>query len=102
MLIMLTLRIYLCLLCHQQVKICTYCDRGNVYCSKNCSALARQKNLRRSNQRYQNTYQGRRNHAKRQSNYRSRKNAQDHPSKNKVTHHSSPTVANNVLNEFTC
>ena len=97
MLIMLTLRIYLCLLCHQQVKICTYCDRGNIYCSKNCSLPARQKNLRRSNQIYQNTYQGRLNHAKRQATYRSRKNTPNQPSKNKVTYHGSPAVANNAL-----
>lgn len=94
---MLTIRIYLCLLCRQQVEICSYCDRGNIYCSKSCSVAARQKNLRRSSQRYQNTYQGRLHHAKRQAGYRSRKKAQNKSSKNKVTHHGSPTVANNVL-----
>ena len=94
---MLTIRIYLYLLCKQQVKICTYCDIGNIYCSKNCSVPARQKNLRRSNHRYQNTYQGLLNHAKRQTTYRSRKKAQNQPSKNKVTYHGSPTVVNNVL-----
>lgn len=94
---MLTARIYLCLLCRQQVEICTYCDRGNIYCNKNCSVPARQKNLRRSSQRYQKTYKGRLNHAKRQADYLSRKRLEKSPSKNKVTHHGSPVVVNNVL-----
>jgi hypothetical protein len=94
---MLSARLYYCLLCRQKVEICTYCDRGNIYCNKNCSILARQKNLRHSSQRYQKTYQGRLNHAKRQATYLSRKNSQNQPSKNKVTHHGSPAAANNVL-----
>jgi len=94
---MLSPRLYYCLLCRQEVKICSYCDRGNIYCSKNCSVQARQKNLRRSSQRYQNTFQGRLNHAKRQAGYRSRKISEKQPLKNKVTHHGSPTVVNNAL-----
>lgn len=94
---MLSPRLYDCLLCRQQVMICSYCDRGNIYCSKNCSVPARQKNIRRSSQRYQNTYQGQLNHAKRQAAYRSRKSLEKQPLKNKVTHHGSLVVVNNAL-----
>src|SRR3990167_4409455 len=75
-------RLYNCLLCHQQVKICSHCDRGNVYCSL-CAHKARIQALRAAGRRYQNTYQGKLNHAKRQQRYRERQ-------KNKqkiVTHH---------------
>lgn len=48
---MLSTRLYYYLLCRHQIEICTYCDRVNIYCSKNCSVPAIQKYLRRSSQR---------------------------------------------------
>ena len=76
-------RFYSCVLCHAQVVICTYCDRGQIYCTKNCSKQARLKSCREANARYQQTPKGRRLHAARQKLYRLRqiKKVTDHGSK---------------------
>lgn len=63
-------RLYQCVGCHQQVKICPQCDRGNVYCSPICAAIARSRSLKRAGFRYQATFNGKRNHAARQARYR--------------------------------
>ena len=65
-------RLFLCKACRRQVRICTLCDRGNVYCSKLCASSARSRTLRRAGKRYQQTHLGRRNHAARQKRYRLR------------------------------
>lgn len=62
-------RSYHCELCHKQVIICTYCDRGNVYCEL-CVRVARQKRQRQANRKYQKTLKGRTNNATRQSRLR--------------------------------
>ena len=76
-----TYRMFSCSKCRKLVTICSKCDRGNRYCSKDCSRAARQASLKRSQKRYQRTLKGAKNHAKRQRRYRQRRN--------KVTHHSS-------------
>lgn len=68
-----TARIYNCACCHKQTLICTYCDRGNIYCSLNCAKQSRVLNHRQSNARYQKTFFGRQKHAARQGRYRLRK-----------------------------
>lgn len=83
-------RIFNCARCHRQVIICSCCDHGNIYCSYKCSLLSRQESLRAAGKRYQNTYQGKTNHARRQRRYRDQE-------KKKVTHHSSPEINNNDL-----
>lgn len=64
-------RIFNCKRCHQEVRICRSCDRGNRYC-KPCAALARAENHRKSDARYQKTESGRLNHKVRQDCYRAR------------------------------
>ena len=82
-------RIFNCALCHQQVIICSCCDHGNIYCGESCAKEARKKSLHEAGKRYQNTFRGKINHAKRQLRYRKRIT--------KVTHHSSKEVVNNDL-----
>lgn len=80
-----TARRYGCLNCHSQVIICRDCDRGNRYC-KQCAPLMRLKARRRAGIRYQNSHQGRLNHAARQKHYRERM-------RNKVTHKGSNVIS---------
>lgn len=82
-------RQYLCVACRKRVVICTYCDRGNRYCSEGCAVRARKACLRAAAQRYQTSLRGRLKHAQRQRCYRAR-------IANKVTHHGSPTPAVSV------
>ena len=76
-------RFYNCVRCHQQVIICTYCDRGNIYCSGKCAKLARKENLKQAGRRYQNTARGKLMHAARQAKYKRTQNK-------KMTHQGSP------------
>ena len=80
-----TARLYYCALCRCQVIICSDCDRGNIYCNQGCAHQARQSSLRDAGKRYQQTYQGKLNHAHRQRRYRERLKQQT----NKVTHQGS-------------
>jgi len=74
-------RIFNCLRCHSQAIICGCCDRGNIYCGSICSQESRKESHKASEKRYQNTYRGRLNHAKRQRSYReSKKIVTDHSS----------------------
>jgi len=82
-----TARLYNCARCQCQVTICSYCDRGNIYCGKSCAQTARKESVKRAGKRYQNTHRGRLKHAKRQHYYRSRGK--------KVTHHGSPEPPSN-------
>lgn len=85
-----TSRLYSCALCHAQAVICTYCDRGQIYCSEICSQAARIKSCREAEARYQLTPGGKRKHAARQKRYRMRQ-------KEKVTDHGSVTTAHHGL-----
>lgn len=87
-----TPRLFVCIRCHTQVVLCSWCDHGQIYCGKVCAFLVRQKSLRLARQRYQKTFTGRRNHAACQARYRMKL-------KNKVTDHTSPLVAQNASME---
>jgi len=65
-------RLFCCVRCHRQIRICTRCDRGNVYCSPLCAGCARRRTLREAGRRYQQTMAGRRKHASRQLRYQLR------------------------------
>lgn len=91
-----TARLFNCVLCHELVNICSDCDRGNIYCSERCSTAARQLSMRKAAKRYQSTFQGRLNHAKRQADYRSRQQ-QNIEDTEKVTHQGSQVDSPNDL-----
>ena len=74
-------RLFQCARCFVQMKICRCCDRGHVYCSE-CSTLARKEARQGTAKRYQQSPQGRSNHAERQRRYRERQRV----SSDKVTH----------------
>jgi len=76
-----TARLYSCARCRAQTMICRCCDRGNVYCI-DCALPARLEAQRRASKRYQESPQGRLNHAARQRHYRAKKTEI-------VTHHGS-------------
>ena len=79
-------RLFLCIRCHSQVVLCSWCDHGQIYCGKGCAFFARQKSLRLARSRYQKTFNGSRNHAACQARYRAKL-------KKKVTDHTSPPVS---------
>ena len=66
-------REYRCGRCQRVVSICRFCDRGQRYCGPTCSSLARRESQREASRRYQQTEEGRRNHAARQNNYERRR-----------------------------
>lgn len=72
-------RIFQCERCHELVRICRHCDRGNRFCPP-CAPLARAEKQRAAGKRYQKTENGRLNHKVRQENYREKL-------RQKVTHH---------------
>lgn len=78
-------RYFLCARCRLQVLVCRSCDRGQIYCSSDCSVASRKESLRRASRTYQRSRLGARNHARRQRRYRARQK--------KVTHHGSPPVS---------
>ena len=83
-------RLFNCPQCYRQVVLCPRCDRGNHYCSRECSESARREAQRLAGQRYQDSLPGRRTHAARQRRYRDRQRCealQDGVCGRKVTHH---------------
>lgn len=80
-----TARIYFCVGCRCQVKVCRCCDHGNQYCGEECAQQARSASLRAAGKRYQQSRSGRHRHAERQRKYRARVK--------KVTHQGSPEPA---------
>jgi len=75
-------RRFLCGACRSAALICSFCDRGQIYCGAGCARRARQCSLRDAGRRYRASHQGRRNQARRTARWRDRQ-------KN-VTHHGSP------------
>ena len=53
--------------------LCRACDRGNIYCSAECSLFRRKEYQRCASQRYQLSREGRLKHAARAASYRARK-----------------------------
>ena len=85
-----TSRLFCCISCHTQTVICSYCDRGQLYCSKQCANTARRASCRAAENRYQKNLRGKLKHALRQRRYRARL-------KKKVTDQGSRSLASNVL-----
>ncbi len=83
----LTARVYNCERCHQQVKICSPCDRGNIYCV-DCGTIARQEKQKEANHRHQKTAKGRFNNAERQNKFRAEQHKKETEEK-KVTYQGS-------------
>ena len=77
-------RLFQCVLCHTQSRVCSKCDRGQIYCGTVCAVFARKKSMKLAGIRYQRTFNGKRNHAARQARYRMRQ-------KEIVTHQGSPS-----------
>jgi hypothetical protein len=82
-------RLFACARCQRLVAICTYCDRGQLYCGKACSQQTRRELSRESSERYQASPKGRRRHAARQA--RHRKKILEKQSAEEVTHRGTPT-----------
>jgi hypothetical protein len=83
-------RLFLCALCRQQVKLCRPCDRGDIYCSKDCAAKRRCASVKRARRKYQKTFRGRLLHAARQQAYSDRE-------KLKLTDQGSPEPNSDVI-----
>jgi hypothetical protein len=64
-----TYRLFNCARCHVQVRICTRCDRGQCYCTSECSKEAYRQQVLEAGARYQATEKGRLNHKVRQQRY---------------------------------
>ena len=84
-------RTFTCVHCHGVVLVCSYCDRGQRYCSKRCRDQARRIRQRQAGQRYQRTHKGRCAHDRRQQRYRKRQQQKE------VTHQCSQEVGSGDL-----
>ena len=52
-------RQYFCRRCRSRVLICSHCDRGHRYCTRDCATLSRRDAQQRAGQRYQDSRRGR-------------------------------------------
>lgn len=77
-------RFFLCARCRCTVLICSHCDRGQRYCSADCSGQARTCAQRAAGRRYQDSRRGRHAHAQRQRRWKA--------CAKKVTHQGSPPL----------
>jgi len=66
-------RHYNCRRCAEQVRICSHCDHGNIYCAGECARVRRLESRRRASARYQRTRRGAHRHAARQRRWRLRR-----------------------------
>lgn len=82
-------RFFLCERCRTQVLICSYCDRGQIYCAGKCAQQARSTSMRDAGIRYQASRIGRVKHAARSRRYRTRLH--------NVTHQGSPPLPPSAL-----
>lgn len=90
-------RLFLCARCFVQVRLCSHCDRGQRYCTRTCSSLARDAAQREAGSRYQRSRSGRMAHAARSRRWRIRHHqidlvvtTQGQADANIVTHQGSP------------
>lgn len=81
-----TYRLYNCRRCGVQVRICSRCDHGNIYCASECARIRRRESVRRAGARYQRGRRGAHRHAARQRTWRTRR-------RQKVTHQGCPSGA---------
>jgi len=82
-------RLSQCVRCFKQIIICSSCDRGQRYCSSDCSNTSRRSAQREAGHRYQQSRLGRIKPALRMRQYRRRKQI--------VTHQGSQPSAQNGL-----
>jgi hypothetical protein len=68
----LSARMYLCARCRLLAVVCRRCDRGQIYCTAQCSQQARRSAQRDAGRRYQSSRAGRFAHAARARRYRAR------------------------------
>jgi hypothetical protein len=66
-------RLFNCGRCRVQVRVCSCCDRGQIYCARGCANETRRRSMREAGRRYQQTTRGRLNHAVRQRRYRQKR-----------------------------
>ena len=78
-----TYRLYNCQRCRVQVRLCSRCDHGNIYCAGECARIRRRESLRRAGARYQRSRRGAQRHAARQRTWRIRR-------REEVTHQGCP------------
>jgi hypothetical protein len=88
-------RMFRCARCHSLVLLCSRCDRGQIYCGRTCSGVARGSARRAAQARYQRSLRGRQCHAARQHRWRRRCRLRHQrpaalPGVNTVTHQGSP------------
>ena len=67
-----TYRLYNCRRCGVQVRLCSRCDHGNIYCAGECARIRRRESMRRAGARYQRGRRGAHRHAARQRTWRRR------------------------------
>jgi hypothetical protein len=79
-----TYRLYNCRRCGLQVRICSRCDHGNIYCAGECARIRRRESVRRAGARYQRGRRGAHRHAARQRTWRTRR-------RREVTHQGCPS-----------
>ena len=65
-------RLFFCARCCCEVRLCSRCDRGQIYCGRDCAQDARRQRQREARARYQATGRGKRMHAERSRRYRAR------------------------------
>jgi hypothetical protein len=63
-------RMYDCRRCGVYVRVCSGCDRGQVFCAAECAKLSRRESVRRAGARYQRSRRGAHRHAARQRRWR--------------------------------
>jgi hypothetical protein len=78
-------RLFICAECRAQALMCSCCDRGQIYCTRDCGPLSRRRNQEATGARYLDSHRGQRAQAVRARRYRTRRE--------KVTHHGSPAPA---------
>jgi len=78
-------RMYDCRRCGVCVRVCSDCDRGQVFCAAECAKLSRRESVRRAGARYQKSRHGAHRHAARQRRWRQHRS---HPGVQIVTHQS--------------
>lgn len=84
-------RLFLCKWCGGEELICRSCDRGQQYCSVECSLSGRRRSQRIAQMAFSRTVAGRHGNARRQSDFRNRSRHKEIPLQ-KVTHHTSFTL----------
>jgi hypothetical protein len=71
-------RFFVCACCRKQTVICSTCDRGQIYCSRDCAQSARNSSARESGRRYQSSERGRLAHVQRMRRYRAKQEEVTH------------------------